>query len=536
MNRLSALKPMLLLTSLGLSACSMQATLPDVPSAFSQETLKQAKTLPILDTDAKAKLSLAERIPASEETPVTTRKLFSFHARNLPVEQAMSQFAQTYGLNIVLDNDVRASTALTVDFRNLTLEKALEALLEANGLSWEWNDGLLRVTRQQTKTFALDYLRLKRTGSATSTTNGSAGGSSGGSSSQDTTKFGVTRSDSIDFWDEVEKQLTEILTKDREDYAAQDQQPSQETTTVTDRTTNTSTTSTKMVAEKAGRLTINRLAGTIQVTTTSARMRAVENYIEAMKASALRQVYIDVKIIEVDLNADAAFGVDWSKIDMGALTLASSTSFTTSAAGTSVPASTLAANYSQNFAGTGLVKSVTNVISALQQQGNVHVVSQPRIRTMNNQTAIVKSGTDRTFYTTQTNVTTTSGTTTTTTTNQPTTVTDGIVLSVTPQISADDKISLDVTPVISRVSGVDTSPDGNSNAPRLDIKQATTMVRVNDGETVVIGGLIQETDETTRREIPGLGSAPVIGNLFGTSYNGKTRRELVIVLTPYILR
>jgi MSHA type pilus biogenesis protein MshL len=520
------------LIALSLAGCSIvPPRLPDTPSVFSQETLTQGKTAAPEDKEAKARLALRDRLPqAAEDSPVTTRKFFTFRARNLPVEQAMAQFAQTYGLNVAVDADVKA--VLTADFRNLSLDKTLEAMLEPIGLSWEWNEGLLRVTRQQTKTFTIDYLRLVRAGSANSTTSTS---SSGGSST-DTTKVGVTRSDSINFWDEVEKQIGDILTMGRDDYAGAGEQAPQETTTFTDRATNTTTTSSRLVREKAGRLIVNRLAGTVQVTTTAARMRAIEGYLESLRQNVLRQVYIDVKIVEVDLSGDNALGVDWSKVDMGALVLGTSTAFTTSAAGTTLSTPTGKANYDKSFIPTHLVKSLSAVVSALQQQGNVRVVSQPRIRTLNNQPAIVKAGTERTFYTTTTTVTTTNGAAIVNTTNTPTTVTEGVVLSVTPQISADDRIALDVSPVVTRVSGVDTSNDGNSSAPRLDVKQTSTMVRVGDGETIIIGGLIQESEEETRRSVPGLGSTPAIGTLFSSNYSAKIRRELVIILTPYIVR
>ncbi len=525
MNRFFALN----LIALSLAGCAVSPQLPNVPPALSQESLTQGKMPPPEDREAKARLDLHDRLPqAAEETPVTTRKFFTFRARNLPVDQAMAQFAQTYGLNVAVDNDVKAT--LSADFRNLSLDKALEVMLEANGMSWEWHEGLLRVTRQRTKTFTIDYLRLVRSGAATSSTSTS---SSGGTSS-DTTRVGVSRTDNINFWDELEKQLDEILTKGRDDYSADEQQP-QETTTKTDRVTNTTTTATQAVREKVGRLVINRLAGTVMATTSATRMRAIENYLDSLRQAVLRQVYIDVKIIEVDLTGDAALGVDWSKIDMGALVLGTSTAFTTTAAGTGV-ASSIRANYNKDFPKTHLVNSVSAVVTALQKQGNVRVVSQPRIRTLNNQPAIVKAGTERTFFTTQTTVTTTNGAAITNTTNTPTTVTEGVVLSVTPQISSDNRIALDVSPVVTRISGVDTSPDGNSNAPRMDVKQTSTMVRVGDGETVVIGGMIQESDEDTNRSVPGLGSTPVIGALFGTTYRAKGRRELVIILTPYIVR
>lgn len=506
--------------------------LPERPSLFSQEELQRAKTPPVVDAKPAGELGLDARMPEpAVATPVAARKLYTFRARGLPVELAMAQFAQVYGINVSIDRDVRGQ--VTADFRNLPLDKALEALLEVNGLSWEWDDGLLRVTRLQTKTFNVDYLRLTRTGNSTTTTSSTSTGGGGGG---DTTRAGLSKSDTINFWSELESQLEDILTKGRADSTDEQAAP-METVTTLDRVANTTTTSIKPLKEKEGRLIINRLSGTVQVTSTRTRMRAVEDYLKQLHENIGRQVFIDVRIVEVGLNSDRSLGIDWNQINFGALKVGSATNFTTSAAGSNVPPLTAAALYSKVFPKSFLVNDMDVVIRALQQQGDVKVVSQPRIRTLNNQSAIVRSGTERTFFTTQTVLTPVAGgTPVISTTTTPTTITEGLVLSLTPQISVNGRIAMDVSPVITRISGVDVSPDGKSNAPRLDVKQTSTMVRVGDGETVIIGGLIQEVEEETNRAVPGLGDVPGVRNLFGTTYKSVSRRELVVILTPYIVQ
>jgi type II secretory pathway component GspD/PulD (secretin) len=120
-------------------------------------------------------------------------------------------------------------------------------------------------------------------------------------------------------------------------------------------------------------------------------------------------------------------------------------------------------------------------------------------------------------------------------TNTPSTITEGLVLTVTPQISRRGEITMDVTPVLTRIAGTDTSPDGLSNAPVLDIKQTNTLVRMHDGETIVVGGLIQETVSNTRRAVPAVGEVPLIGALFSANYDRDVRRELVVFLTPHVV-
>ena len=109
------------------------------------------------------------------------------------------------------------------------------------------------------------------------------------------------------------------------------------------------------------------------------------------------------------------------------------------------------------------------------------------------------------------------------------------MLTVTPQISEGGIVTMDVNPVLTTITGTVTSPTGLSEAPALDIKQASTLVRVFDGETIVVGGLIQETVSNNKRAVPLLGEIPGIGALFSATYDQSDRKELVIFLTPHII-
>ena len=285
-------------------------------------------------------------------------------------------------------------------------------------------------------------------------------------------------------------------------------------------------------------MTINRLSGTVQVTTSPRRMRAIDSYIQNLLKGINRQVYIEARILDVTLTDDASFGIDWSKVSFGSsLTVASSTIIANPAGGASVRPPTGLLDYNKTFPPSFLVQNIAAAVRALEEQGTVRVVSQPRVRTLNNQPAIMRVGTERTFYTTQTILTPVpGGAPLQTVTETPTTVTEGMVLSVTPQISADGHITLDVSPVINRISAVDSSPSGNSNSPRIDTKQTTTLVRLRDGETAVIGGLIIEEDAETGRGLPGANQNDTTFSwLFKGKYTNKVRRELVIFITPHVI-
>ena len=182
---------------------------------------------------------------------------------------------------------------------------------------------------------------------------------------------------------------------------------------------------------------------------------------------------------------------------------------------------------------------LTAVITALEEQGDVQVVSQPRIRTLNNQSALIKVGTDRTFFRREQLTDSTSAGSQVFSTDVPQVVTEGVVLAITPQISMDGWITMDISPVVTRVSSVSevTDDSGNvvSSAPNLDVSQSSSLVRTRSGNTIVIGGLIQDLASDTDRGILGLSGVPGIGGLFKGQYKASERRELVMFVTPYLI-
>ncbi len=502
---------------------------------------KQPLQIPSGDLDykpapAKPELDVKSRMPRFVlPATVADTKLYNFRATGQPVRLALSQLATAYGLNIVVDQDVEG--LVTADLKELPLDKVVEAILEPLGLAWTWQDGLLRVSRLETRNYTIDYLRLVRSGtgnssSSTSLSGGSGGGGGGGGSTGNSSSS-IAQNDTINFWNELEEQLNAILERSDDDYTGAERP--METTVQTDRETNITTTLTQRVRESEGRLIIDRLSGTIQVTTTRARMKNVDTFLARVSEGIKRQVYIEAKVVEVFLNDDQSLGIDWSELDFGSLQLSSDVSVTNPADGANALPPTLSGTYIRSFG--HVLDNIEGALTALKEQGQVQVVSQPRIRTLNNQSAIVRVGTERTFFTTTTTITAVAGgLPLQTVTNTPSTINEGLVLTVTPQISESGEITMDVTPVLTRISGVETSPDGLSNAPRLDIKQSSTLVRMHDGETIVVGGLIQETVSNTERSVPIIGKVPVLGKLFSATYDRDVRKELVIFLTPHIIQ
>jgi MSHA biogenesis protein MshL len=455
-------------------------------------------------------------------------KRYSFKAQGTPLRLALAQFAQAFRLNIVVDQD--AGGSVSVDVTDLSLEQTLDNLLDPLGLGW-WRDGtVVHVSRRVTRNYIVDYPRLTRTGSSSSS--GSAGGSSGS----------VSSSDSMNFWGELEKEIKDIMKIPFDG------------TLVTETTApagavgsanpgiapNAGAAVTRQVpVEKFdGSLVINKSTGMVQVTTSPKSLRQIDLYMKHLMSRMNKQVYIEVKIMEVTLRNDNAFGIDWSKVLPERQYVAGfATSTAVGSAGTLSALAPTAVLTLNPFHGQAILHDVVAAISALEAQGDVKVISQPRIRTLNNQPAIIKTGTERTYFSSKTTITkgVNGAADTREVSDEAKSAIDGLMLTVVPQIGADNVIALDVTPSMTKIMGESVAKSGLSSAPITETNQMTTLVRVNDGETAVIGGMIIEEESESGRQVPRVGDLPAAGWLFKSKYNNRLRKELVIFITPHVI-
>jgi len=298
-------------------------------------------------------------------------------------------------------------------------------------------------------------------------------------------------------------------------------------------------------------MAINMTAGLIQITDRPSAHRRVVDYIAALTETVERQVEIEAKLYDVTLSDQFQWGVNWQQV---AAIVAQSSGYVGSQKmvfDTLAPQpggefkllpSTfdLTSNNAWAFGGAGANSSaalnVDVVVQALQAQGEVKIVSQPRLRVMNNQTALIKVATDIPFFSQTSTVIQNQGGVYESAGDQIMTITVGTILAITPQISSNNWITLDISPTLSALVETVTSPSGTANAPKIDIKQASTLVRVPAGTTVIIGGLIQDASAKTQRKVPILGDIPILGYAFKGVTKAKQKKELVMFVTPRIVR
>jgi MSHA biogenesis protein MshL len=394
------------------------------------------------------------------------------------------------------------------DLKNVTIREALDLILEPLGLDHSIRGQVIRVFPRELETrfYSIDYVITQRSGSRSiaGTTgaggsnlglgggaqsslvaggagvagvSGGAGAASGGSTSQ------VSGTDSPNMYTDLNEGVKALLSPD-------------------------------------GKMNLDRTAALLQVTDRPSRLARVEQYLEAVMLRVTRQVQIEAKVVEVELRDEFSAGINWQAV-LGGLT--NNATATQTLAPATAGGFTLALN----------VGDFTALLNAFASQGKVNVLSSPRITAMNNEPAVMRIGTQDVFFTTTTQIDSQSGQIVQSTVT-PQSLTEGVVLSVTPQISADGIIHMNINPSITERTGVATSRLGDQ-VPIISVRETDTLVRVRQGETIVIAGLMQDRASVDTAKVPILGDVPVVGNLFKRTEKSRRKTDLVILLTPTVM-
>lgn len=510
----------------------VEAVKPDARAGAPVDTAHASAYLP--------GLTIAQISDAGQ--PVKRIQLLDAVGKELPV--VLRGLATSFGLNYQIDPNVRG--AVNTRLAGVTLEQALDAIVLPQGYSYSIEDGVLQVgaAKLQTRMFSLDYVALQRVGSTNTSIQrrlsgaGSANGNSGFNQSANAgvgvggvgggggSDFIATYAAS-DVWEEIKVSLDGLVFD-----ATRTQPPATAGGVAAPVGQPLSGGGSRggalsKTTSDGRRLIINPGAGTILVTAPPSKLAEVATFISAFEGSIQRQVLIEAKIVQVTLSKESQFGIDWTALSKSGNLGVKINNTTPSGGGIQL---TIGGGASQ----------ILTVLHALETQGDVSVLSSPRVAALNNERAVFNVTTDEIFF----NVTRTpilgpnGGTIGFSPTITPQQVSIGIVLNVLPQIGLDNSITLSILPSITNVERIATIKleDGSSaEAPVTSHRETDTMARVRDGETIVIGGLMQTRREKSATSVPILGSIPGLGRLFQGVTNKEQKDELVIFLTPTIV-
>ncbi|MGY8836728.1 MAG: pilus (MSHA type) biogenesis protein MshL [Enterobacterales bacterium] len=377
--------------------------------------------------------------------------------------------------------------------------------------------------KMRTETIPVNYLMMQRHGQSTvsvvaggvsqfAQSGSSSSGSSSGSSNQQNNEFGgdnqsldlngsrIQTINKNDFWKELEVALKSLIGASDGRYV--------------------------VASPQASLVTVNALPSEIS---------QLKEFLRQSQENLQRQVILEAKIIEVTLKDEYQQGVNWERIASG---LEGGISFATTAG------STISNSISAAIGGASSLTiqkgDFNGVINLLETQGDVQMLSNPRVTATNNQKAVIKVGQDEYFVT---NVSSTTVTGTATTTSPEIDLTpffSGIALDVTPQIDKYGSVILHVHPSVTETEEqlkVITLDDQRFELPlaQSNIRESDTVIRAQSGEIVVIGGLMQTSTQDEESKTPVLGDIPLFGNLFKSIRKRQEKKELIILIKPTVV-
>ena len=289
---------------------------------------------------------------------------------------------------------------------------------------------------------------------------------------------------------------------------------------------------------EAASVIINSEAGIVTVRATSRQHEKIQEFLGQVMASVRRQVLIEATVAEVSLSDNYQQGIDWKALPLGR---AGFTLIQGAAGSITAPASSLLQlSYLNEASRVGNISASVKLLDAF---GTVKVLSSPKLSVLNNQTAVLKVVDNLVYFTIKADTTANQATTTTTYTTNLNSVPVGLVMNVTPQISENDAVLLNIRPSISRKFGevIDPNPDlqrlGVKNAiPVIRTREMESMIRVENGNIAMMGGLMEDALENSDNTVPGVARLPLVGSLFQNRDDTRRKTELVIFLRPIVIK
>lgn len=536
-----------LAAALLLAACADRGTLREA-DLLSRLRAEQAEALNAARSPAAPAAAPAPApapVAAAPAAPAEPR--FDLIVNGANVRDVFLSMVADTRYSMLMHPEVTGTVSVTL--RAVTVREALESIRDVYGYDFRVDGRRITVypPTMQTRIFSVNYPTAQRRGKSemrisgggtmppaagggggsTSTTGSAGGGTPATGAAQGSSEGSqVTTLSNSDFWAETTEALRGLLGKGE------------------------------------GRAVIaSPQAGTIAVRAMPDELRQVEQFLKASRLAIERQVMLEAKIVEVELRDGYQSGIDWSLLKSRGAAGQTSGYAGNALVGNpnglptlgSAVTDLLVDSVSLPAAAGGALglslatKGFQAVLGFLESHGDLQVLSSPRVATLNNQKAVLKVGTDEYFVTGISGGSVTPGTTTTngTTTLPSVTLTSffsGVALDVTPQIDEADMITLhlrpSVTSVSERVKQIDLGTIGSYKLPLAtsSVNETDTVVRVNDGNIVAIGGLMTSEVSKSRSGLPGSGGNVITRNLFGNQDASGRKKELVVLIKPTIIR
>jgi len=498
--------------------------------------------------------------------------LISVNVNNqVPLRDVLYEIAEQAQYDVELDPRIRGSIIFTA--RNRPLDMVIDRIAEIAGLRYKFDDDMLRVEIDTPyhEIYKVNYLALTRT-NASSIRNDisvvSGEGADTGSS------FSAQNASVIDFWTELETNLTQILDSNRDadklttnvdpEITVAETNPTPVDPIVMDEDGNISDTgpTVQVQAPQAvlnvsslpseateqeegafdARFSINRQAGLVSVFAPERIQKQVSAYMDELKKSVSAQVLIEAKVLQVSLNDEFSAGIDWNVLFDGGSR--GGIGFGPQAAAGFVRGILEVDNSIASNSGVSFTSGdFTAAVDALSRFGTVQALASPRLTVLNNQSAALNVAENVVYFEIDVETVTNDVTTVTTFDTDAKTVPEGVLINVQPAIDLDAQtVSMAIRPTITTITSFtdDPNPDleaagVDSPVPNVNVQEFDSVLTMNNGQAIVLGGLIQDKVTSVRNGVPVAKEIPILGGLFRNQIDQITKTELVVFLKSTIV-
>lgn len=453
-------------------------------------------------------------------------------AGGILISDIVNQMARECDYNVIYKDNIvgsvlSESSLPSLNMKNMTLKEIFDLILFENDIFYEYKNNLLKLGYAETSTIVIHYLQTERTAKSTTSISISGSSTDSGDSSQ-SSGIDISNSDSYGFWTNLETDLKALIKFKSDRY-------------------------------QDSNIIVNKGAGMITATGSKQQLERIKKYVNEFSENMNKQVMIDVHLLQVKHSNSESLGINWQRFGAaigaggfsdGTLSEYGAGSFDGTAkfgaelqevSGDASVTTSTAGDLSKAYTGFATLQgafSLNGVVNFLRQYGDVTAISNPKVMTLNNQAALISVGTTYSYNKSVERETDDNGDETITTT--PGTIFSGVLLDITPSIHGDS-IMLRINPSITDVDESDyqertdaTNPVAGE--PVTNTKQLASIVKVRDGEKVILGGLIEKDESTTNTKVPILGDLPIIGRAFNHDAISNTLDETVMIIIPRIIR
>ena len=568
-------KPLGRLISLGVLASLIAGCSTMTPQAPSSAHLRGDRIPEVTPQDAvPPPVDGLVSLPKPRSTPKA--ETYSVVVNNVRAQDLLFALARDARVNVDIHPGINGT--VTLNAIDQTLQQLLTRISKQVDMRWELDGPNLIVTPDTPylHSYRVDYVNMSRdtTGTVTVTTQIAATGSSptgtasGGTTGGNNSLTRIENKAQNRFWATLEANIKDMLRETDKIL------PEGSSETVIERSEHQNTTGTgaqtlgatsrqsgaatslagspnpaslqqegatvvkRTTFREAASVIVNPESGVISVRATSRQHEKIQEFLDQIMSSARRQVLIEATIAEVQLTDSYQQGIDWSAIHLGraGFTVKQTVGGTLAAPA----ASLLELGYTNTNSRVG---NISATVKLLESFGTVKVLSSPKLSVLNNQSAVLKVIDNQVYFTIKADTTQNQTSTVTTYTTTLNSVPVGFVMNVTPQISENDTVILNVRPSISRVIGTVDDPNPalqaagvTSKIPVIRTREMESMIRVDSGNIAVMGGLMEDTLQNQDDTIPGLARIPGLGNFFQNKDNTRRKTELIVFLRPVVLR